>query len=92
MLLWIISILYRYYCDAVQTPIPQPYAVIYQLIVTASTIGDHSFNSGYGDYTPKSKDQIIFFTLIIPLLCTSFVIYLNSLVNIYTNTFLEDKK
>lgn len=47
---------------------------------------------GYGDVTPKSDFQMVFFSCTIPLLCISFAIYLNHLVEIYTNTFLVEEE
>ena len=35
--------------------------------------------------------QIIFFIFAIPFLCSSFVVYINSLVEVYTNTFLAEE-
>lgn len=53
--------------------VPEDYIILYQLIVTASTIG-------YGDITPKTHLQIYYFTFMIPIICGSFVIYLNALI------------
>jgi hypothetical protein len=89
MFIGIISLIYRFYCHTNSTPIPSSYIVIYQLIVTASTIGTDKLITGYGDYTPKTETQIIFFTCMIPFLCTSFVIHINCLVDVYNHTFLE---
>ena len=35
---------------------------------------------------------MIFFTYAVPLLCSSFVVYINSLVEVYTNTFLAEEE
>lgn len=35
--------------------------------------------------------QIIFFTISIPVLCASFVVFINSLVDVYSNTFLSEE-
>lgn len=53
--------------------LPEDYITLYQLIVTATTIG-------YGDITPKSKIQIQFFTYAIPFVCASFVLYFNAVI------------
>jgi hypothetical protein len=90
MFVGIVSLVYRFYCQSIKTPIPGQHIVIYQLIVTASTIGTQMLNSGYGDYTPKTETQIIFFTFMIPFLCTSFVILINNLVVSYNATFLTE--
>jgi hypothetical protein len=56
-------------------PIPDDYITLYQLVVTATTIG-------YGDITPKSPWQIQFFTYTIPFICASFVVYFNAAIPI----------
>ena len=53
--------------------LPEDYVLIYQLVVTATTIG-------YGDITPKSKWEMTFFTYSIPFTCASFVIYFNAVI------------
>ena len=35
---------------------------------------------------------MIFFTYAIPIICGSFAIYLNCLVEVYTNTFLAEEE
>lgn len=61
--------------------VPEDYIILYQLIVTASTIG-------YGDITPKTKLQIYYFTYMIPFICASFVIYFNALIPVLSD-FLD---
>lgn len=93
MFVGFVSLVYRFYCHTAHAPASDHYIVIYQLMVTASTIGTQLLISGYGDYTPKTETQILFFTCMIPFLCASFVIHVNSLVTAYTSTFLsEDHK
>jgi hypothetical protein len=90
MFVGIVALLYRFYCHTAHAPVSDPHIVIYQLMVTASTIGTSLFISGYGDYTPKTETQILFFTGMIPFLCASFVIHIKSLVTAYTSTFLAE--
>ena len=33
---------------------------------------------------------MIFFTYAIPIICASFVVYINSMVEVYTDTFLKE--
>lgn len=80
--------LYRYFTDCKMEPLPPNYTIMYQLVVTASTIGTFFTNLGYGDIVPKSQEQIIFLTYAIPILCGSFVVYINHLIDSFTNTFL----
>ena len=35
---------------------------------------------------------MIFFTFAIPIICSSFVVYSNSLVEVYTETFLKEEE
>ena len=62
---------------------PEDYQLWYQLMVTSSTIG-------YGDVTPKSRPGMIYFTMMIPAICGSFVVYMNHLSEAYSNAFLSD--
>jgi hypothetical protein len=55
--------------------IPEDYVTLYQLVVTATTIG-------YGDITPKTQWQITYFTYAIPFMCASFVVYFNAAIPI----------
>ena len=40
--------------------------------------------------TPKSKNQMIFLTYMIPFVCGSFAVYTNCMVEVYTDTFLKE--
>ncbi len=55
--------------------LPEDYLILYKLIVTATTIG-------YGDVTPKTKLQVLYFTYAIPFICVSFVFYINAVLPI----------
>lgn len=50
------------------------------------------YSVGYGDVTPRSDLQIVFFIFAIPVLCASFVVYINSLVDAFTTTFLQEEE
>lgn len=76
-----ITMVYQHTCQSAEYPLPQAYMIMYQLVVTASTIG-------YGDVTPKSAQQILFITYSIPILCTAFAIYLHSILLSYNQLFI----
>jgi hypothetical protein len=56
--------------------LPEDYLLLYQLMITASTIG-------YGDVTPKTRLQTYFITFAVPFLCASFTIYFNAVIPVF---------
>ncbi len=56
--------------------LPDDVTLYYQMVVTASTVG-------FGDVTPTSRFQMIFFSIMIPLICSSFIVYSNSIIPLF---------